>query len=375
MFQLVLNGLGSGSSLQRLLDSGMDPAVLRPWREIDKLTGKPTGRNFITMNKKNADGSLVVNKEGKPVRENVITNAPATLRLQDWLRIDYAVAFAAKPVLNFWNLLYGRVPYNVPNGMATIAIQHTIATGDASSTISMDPIRKGERSRPTLDTGLIPLPVIHGDGSFSAREIAVSRGYNGQGALPLDTTSFSLTSRKNAEVLEQLALGVSSSYTYAGGTVYGVGNHPSRSTKVLDYAPTNGSWTPQSLLNNLLAAIQTMKDHFYYGPYVAIYSPAWNTVFAKDWSTYYSQSVRARLAEGLPEISEWVQSQWLTGYRIILIQMTEDTVQGVQGMAPTTVQWEEQGGFEQCFKILMIRIPRVRADANGYTGIMDITTP
>jgi hypothetical protein len=370
MFQVVLNGLGSGSSLQRLLDSGMNPAVLRPWREIDKRTGQPTGRNWITVNRMNADGTPMLNKEGKQLRQNIITNAPATLRLQDWMRIDYDVRMAAKPVLNFWNLLQERVPYEVPNGMATIAIQHAVATGDASSTISMDPIRKGERSRPTLDTALIPLPVIHSDGSFSAREIAVSRGYNGQGALPLDTTSFVLGARKNAENLEQLALGVSSSYSYAGGTVYGVGNHPSRSTKALTL-PTAGGWTPLTLLTELLAAVQTLKDHFYYGPYVAIYSPAWNPVFAKDWSTYYSQSVRQRLAEGLPEISEWVQSQWLTGYRIILIQLTPDVVQAVQGMAPTTVQWEEQGGFEQCFKQLMIRIPRVRADANGFTGIND----
>jgi hypothetical protein len=373
MFQYLLNGLGQGSSLQRLLNSGMDPAVLRPWSETDPRSGLPTGRNFITVNEKNADGSVKV-KDGKPVRRNIITNAPATLRVEDWRRIDTEVMMAAKPVLNFWNLIYGRVPYNVPNGMATIAIQHAVATGDASATISMDPIRKGERSRPTLDTALIPMPIIHSDGSFSAREIAVSRGYNGQGSLPLDTTNIQLSTRKIAETLEQLALGTASSYSYGGGTVYGVGNFPQRSTKVLT-SPLAGGWTPATLLNELLAAIQTMKDNFYYGPYVALYSTAWNTVFAKDWSTYYSGSVRARLAEGLPEISEWVQSTWLSGYRIILMQVTPDVVQAIQGIPLTVVQWEEQGGFEQCFKIIVLRIPRVRADANGKTGIMDCAVP
>lgn len=373
MFQLVLNGLASGSSLQRLLYSGMDPAVLRPWMDVD-TKGHPTGRNFITLNERNYDGSIVLNKDNKPVTRNVVTNAPATLRVEDWKRIDAAVMWAAKSRLRFWGDVYGTNPFSIPNGMATIAIQHATADGDASATISMDPIRKGERSRPTLDTTLIPLPVIHSDGSFSAREIAVSRGYNGQGSMPLDTTNIELSSRKVAETVEQLTLGVSSSYSYAGGTVYGAINFPQRFTKVLTN-PTAGGWTGATLLLEVLQMIQTLKDNFFYGPYIAYYSSSWNIPLAKDYTTTYPRSVKSRLVEGAPEITDWRQLDYLTGYQIILVQMTPDVIQGIQGMPITTVQWEEQGGFEQCFKVLCIQIPRVRSNALGVTGINHGTAP
>lgn len=362
MFQLVLNGLGSGGSLNRLLNSGMDPGVLRPWAELDKR-GQMTGRSIVTIRARNEDGSLRINPtDGKPVHQNVVTNAPALLRREDWLRIDEAVSFAAKQRLRFWGDIYGQNPFNIPNGMGTIAVQHAVATGDASATISMDPIRKGERSRPTVDTALIPLPVIHSDGSFSARDIAVSR--NGQ--MPLDTTSLTLSSRKVAEEVEKLAIGVSSSYTYAGGTIYGAINHPNRFTKTLT-TPTgsNGATT----LAELLDMVKTLQDNFYYGPYIAYYSSSWNPFFARDYTTTYPGSLRGRLAEGVPEISTWRQLDYLTGYQIVLVQMTPDVVQGMQGMGMTTVQWEEQGGMEWCFKVMCIQIPRIRADGNGKLGI------
>jgi hypothetical protein len=379
-FQLVLNGLGSGSSLQRLLAANMDPDVLRPWVELDQY-GRPTGRNCITINVKNPDGSvkyrtdektgaLLLNSLGKPVpcRQNLLTNAPATLRQEDWLRIDERVRFAAKQRLRLWGDVYGTNPVNIPNGMGTIALQHAVATGDASATISMDPIRKGERSRPTLDTALIPLPVIHSDGSFSAREIAVSRN----GGLPLDTTNIELSSRKVAETVEQLTLGTASSYTYAGGTIYGLINHPTRFTKVLT-APTgsNGGTT----LAELLDMIQTLQNNFYYGPYIAYYSNSWEQYLARDYTTTYPGSLRRRIQEGIPQIAAWRNLDYLTGYQIILVQMTPDVIEGIQGMPITTVQWEEQGGFEQCFKVLCIQVPRVRADGNGKLGVMHGAVP
>jgi hypothetical protein len=368
MYQLVLNGLGSGSSLQRLIHSGMNPTVLRPFMEVDPFN-RPTGRNLITVNVRNPDGSFRINpKDGTPVYENIYTNAPATLRFEDWVMIDRVVTFAALPQLRLWGDIYGANPFNIPNGMGTIAIQSGTASGVASATISMDPIRKGERSRPTMDTTIIPLPVTHSDNSYSARDLAVSQN----SSLPLDTTNLRLSARAVAEAVEGLCAGTSSSYSYGGGTIYGLINFPQRFTRVLT-APTGSN--ASTIFQQILFMTKALRDVFFMGPYVAYYSPAWNPYFAMDYATTYPMSLRNRLAEGLPDIAAWRQLNVLSGFRIVLVQLTDDIVQGVQGMGLTTVQWEEQGGFEQCFKVLCIQIPRFRANANGKTGIMDGTVP
>src|SRR5688572_7170316 len=114
MFALDLNGLGSGSATSRLIQADLDPAVLRPWADVD-TKGRRTGRSFITVNvkddlgrpiyKKGKDGHLELNSvTGRPipVLQNVpVTNAPALLRQEDWLRIDRDVQFAAKQRLRF----------------------------------------------------------------------------------------------------------------------------------------------------------------------------------------------------------------------------------------------------------------------------------
>ena len=61
---------------------------------------------------------------------------------------------------------------------------------------------------------------------------------------------------------------------------------------------------------------------------------------------------------------------YLTGYTLLLIQMTSDVIREVVGMDFTTVQWESQGGMQVNFKVMCIMVPQLRADYNGNTGIV-----
>jgi hypothetical protein len=220
MYELLLNGL-SGSAQTRLLDSGMNPAVLRPWRH-------PNGHNYITVN----TGKVYPKghpRAGQPEMRNIRVNAPALLRYRDWEVIDQDIIKATYPILKFWNYLFNTNPYILKDGMGTPAIVHQTQSRISPATIGWDPIRKSERDRPTYDTASIPVPVIWKDGGFTFREIAISR----KSGNPVDTTTIQESAIMVAEEVEKLALGVSSSFSYGGGTVYGATNHPSRNTKVL----------------------------------------------------------------------------------------------------------------------------------------------
>jgi hypothetical protein len=128
-------------------------------------------------------------------------------------------------------------------------------------------------------------------------------------------------------------------------------------------------------VNEILAMIEQAEGDLYWGPYVLYHSNFWGQYFDRDYTaTYGGETLRSRLRK-IEKIQAIRSLDYLTGKQIILVQMTDDVIQGVQGMGITTVQWEEPGGFEIGFKVLCIMIPRVRADANGNCGIVHGTAP
>jgi hypothetical protein len=52
---------------------------------------------------------------------------------------------------------------------------------------------------------------------------------------------------------------------------------------------------------------------------------------------------------------------WDSTTSLLLVQMTGDVCRAVDGLAPTTVQWEEQGGALIKFKVMTIRVPDIRS--------------
>lgn len=349
---LIYNGQAQGSVASRLLANGMNPNVLRPW------VGKD-GRSRIA----------VWNAEQAKYQPQIVNNANATLKYNEWRLIDDAVTMVAKERLSVVQEIRSRgLTYSLPNGMG-----HTVLTtqrmGDITpATVSMEPARKSERDRPEFDLLNLPLPIVHKDFSFTARQLAVSRN----GGAPLDTTMAQLASRRVSEEIEKLTLGTSSSFSYGGASVYGFVNFPQRLTYSLT-APTTGGWTPQTTVNQILAMRQKAMDNFYFGPYTLFMGTSWDTYLDQDYTVAGSITTGGTLRERILKtafIDKIVPAYYLTGYQIVLVQMTTDVVREVIGMEITTLQWEEQGGMELNFKIMAMIIPHLRADQNNHTGIV-----
>jgi hypothetical protein len=75
----------------------------------------------------------------------------------------------------------------------------------------------------------------------------------------------------------------------------------------------------------------------------------------------------------IPGIGRIVATPKLTGSTVLLVQMTSDVVQMIDGMQPTMVEWETRGGFEFNFKIVAIMLPRIRSSGNQKSGIVHWT--
>lgn len=346
----ILNGQAHGGVAGRLLQHNFDVNCLRPFLGRD-------GRTYITQNVAGKDTAIPVN------------NTTATLRHEDWRLIDEAVIRVAKPRLRaVGDLRAAGLTYNIPNGMAKTVLSYENVSDINPATISMDGLRRSQSDRPVFDIVNLPLPIIHKDFRFGARELMVSRNSN----TPLDTTMIELASRRVAEEAEKLLLGTSSSYAYGGGTVYGYTNFPSRMSKAMT-APTTGGWTPAVLVQQVLAMMQQSRDAYHFGPWMLYNSPAWDQYLDDDYSAAKGDNtlrMRVKLIQGIQDVRTL---DYLSGYKMLLVQMSSDVVQEVIGMDMTPVSWEEQGGMDLLFKIMCIFVPRLRCDQNGNTGIVDGT--
>lgn len=351
---------GRGSLASMLINSRFDTNLMRPWVVLNKKTGE---YDTYVMAKNRRTGKL---------EPTLSRNANGVLPRDAWLAIDQAAISVAKPRLKLvGDLRSAGLVYNMPGGMGKTMLETKNISDISTAIVSMDGLRYSQRDRPVHDITHLPLPIIHKDFSFTAREIAVSR----DSGAPLDTTMAELSSRRVAEVAESLALGTYGTFSFGGGSVYGLTNYPGRMTKVMTN-PTLTAWTPKKTIDELLAMRQQSTDAFRYGPWMVYVSPAWAPYLDTDYiltgGNTTTQTLRNRLlsiGDG-SDIRGIRQLDYLTGYQMILVQMTSDVIREVIGMDFTTLQWETDGGMEVHFKIMCIMVPQIRSDQNGSTGIV-----
>ena len=343
----ILNGQATGDVASTLMANNFDVNCLRPYVGID-------GRSYVT---RNVNGKVI----GIPV-----SNATATLRKDDWIMMDKAIVKAAQPRLRLiGDLRAAGLEYSIPNGMGKTVLETERQSDISPAVMSMDGLKQGDTDRPVFDLLNLPLPIIHKDFSFSARQVMASRN----GGSPLDTTTGELAARKVAEQAEQLATGVAAGYAYGGGNIYGLVNFPSRLTKSMTL-PTAGGWSPATLVNEVLAMKQQSVDAFHYGPWALYCSSAWDVYLDADYSTQKGDNtLRDRLAK-IMDIQAVKTLNYLTGYQMVLVQLTSDVIREVIGMDITTVQWQSHGGMQLNFKVMAILVPQLRADINSRTGIV-----
>lgn len=343
----VMNGQASGSLAARLMAANFDANALRPY--INK-----NGRSCVT-----------INQGGKYVEVPLI-NTTATLRKDEWIQLDQAVVKAAKPRLQAVGDLRSRgLQYAITNGLGTTVLQTERQSDITEAEISMDGLVETKKDRPVFDIANLPLPIIHKDFQFSARQIATAR----QSGSPLDTSTAELAARRVAEYAEQLLIGTADTYTFGGGTIYGYTNFPNSIPQTLT-DPTDSAWTPATTLQEILEMRQNAYDAYHYGPFVLYNSPAWDQYLDNDYSAAKGDNtLRDRIAK-IQGIEAIRTLDYLTDYDMVLVQMTSDVVREVIGMDITTLQWEDKGGLQVNFKVMAILVPQLRVDINGNGGIV-----
>ena len=375
------------------------------------------GQRVVTIN----TGKMVLNnKKGayEPERKEVLvsnlmnqgiyspTFNATTLTKEAWIKLDDAILRAARLRLRAWADLAAANSYGGFDGMSVETLEHQTMSDPGEAIVDMDALTEGRADTPLFKLQGIPLPITHSDFYFPLRKLNQSR----KNGTPLDTTMGEAAGRRVAEMIEKTLIGTVTGYRgdagpYASGYGYGTGgqnpdgnsaagtrynqvygylNYPDRLTYTSLTAPTAVGWTPQATLNNVITMRQMLVNGRFYGPYMLYHSTDWDTYLDGDYyamttsgAVAPTQTLRERLMK-VGDITDVRRLDFLPAstnpFTMVMVQMTPDVAQAINGMDITTVQWESVGGMRLNFKVMAIQVARLRSDFNGRCGICEGTT-
>jgi hypothetical protein len=383
-----------------------DPGMMQPYfnnrgqRAVTINTGKMVLNNktneYIPERKEVLISNLMQQGISSPV-----FNA-TSLRKEEWIQLDQVVLRAARQRLRAWADLSAANSFGGFNAMAKETLEHETMSDPGEALVDMDGLSEGRTDSPLFRLQGIPLPITHSDFYFSARKLAQSRNTG----TPLDTVQGEAAGRRVAEMIEKTLIGTvtglrgsegpyATGYGYGTGgstgdsgtrynQVYGYTNYPDRLTKIDLTAPTTAGWTPETTVNEVIAMRQQLVDGRFYGPFMLYSSTDWDTYFDGDYyvakttgAVAPTQTLRERLRkiDGIQDVRrlDFLPSS-SNPWTLIMVQMTADVAQAINGMDITTVQWESVGGMRLNFKVMCIQVPRLRSDYYGRCGVLHATT-
>lgn len=287
------------------------------------------------------------------------------LRYDQWKDIDDTVVkVATDRLVGINDLRTGGLTHNL-GGLGKTLSQWEAESDMTDATVSMSGVTEGQNDHLAYDLYSVPVPIIHKDFRLNIRNFDSSRS-SGES---LDVASAAVASRKVAELSEDLLFN-GSTVKMNGATLPGLTNFAARnSVDFTDNLPwTDASKTGETILADVNAMITASEAAKYRGPFNLYVPTAYSAPLRADFKANSDKTVMERLLE-LDQISSIKVADRLTGDNVVMYQSTRDVIDLAMGQDITTVNWEEQGGMIQKFKVMAAWAPRLKQDYNGKSGI------
>lgn len=289
----------------------------------------------------------------------------AVLPKDEWVNLDSRITrIAEERLVVTADLIDMGLTYNV-GGIGITRSEWQMESDMTDATVSMEADSQDNRDLVEYQLASVPIPIIHKDFKLGIRQINASQlaGSN------IDMTNSDAAARRVAVGMEDLVI---SGYrnTFGGQPLYGITTHPDRITGT---AP--GPWTTidniyPTVLNMLKAADAAHR----YGPF-NLYIPSGLGMSILEYYTDGSGQTVANRLEQITPINKISVADRLPANRIVLVQMTTDTIDLAIAQPLMPVEWDQMGGMVTNYKILTAMAPRIKPDANGELGIVDFTIP
>ncbi len=295
---------------------------------------------------------------------NVNALRPMTLlRKEEWLQYDQTLIEVARERLNgIADLRNAGLTYNLPNALGKTQLEWEKVSDMEGAQTSMAGVTEGQNDRIDFSMDSMPIPIVHKQFNLNIRALHASRT-TGE---PLDTTQAAYSARKVMEALES-TLFLGTTVLGSNKPLYGYTTFPQRNTGSVtaDWSTATGA----QILADVIRMINVAHGDHMYGPFTLYVPLAAYVNMANDFKAESDKTIMQRLLE-VPGISAIKSAEQLTGTNVVMVQMSRDVVDLVNGIQPTTIQWSSGDGMVQHFKIIAIMPPRFKSDYNGQCGIV-----
>lgn len=237
---------------------------------------------------------------------------------------------------------------------------------------TMSPSARNENKMPILLPTRTPIYLTTDAFEIDIRTLKMSQRVG----MPLDTTIAQSCTRAVNEAVEDAAINGATTLDgqdlyVAGYTAYGLLNEPNVNTEAL----TGAAWTTAPVGDTVQTEVLNMVGENQadnkYGPYNLYVGSAIALAFNKDFKANGNDSIVTRLQQmsfgGRPLRVR--TADLIPAKRAILVQMTSDVIDVIDGQRPTVIPWTSLDGFTIHNLIMSIMIPRVKSDYNGGSGV------
>lgn len=347
------------------------------------------GNPRYTVNK----GVKTLIKEPVPVAEAFLSGVPVpswalnatTFRRDDWIQLDTEVQTAYRNRLKLISVLQQRVNVDVPGGWGKLTYEYDAMSDAHSAVMDMDGLTEAFNDAPLFLPRSVPLPFTHSDFWYSDRLLAASRSSGGSG---LDVYSAEMAGRRVAELVEDVAIGITAGITYGTranyfphdltSTWFGLTNYTNRNTKTNMTLPTAGGWVPDTMYNEILSALQTLYGDNVFGPFAIFYSTDLDQYMQRVYSisggNTPGETLRTMLLKHNDIESVERLDRLTSTYTIIIVALDRKYIRFLNGMGPRTWQYDTRGGMQKNFKVGVVQATLPLSDYVGRAGLMIVTT-
>jgi len=336
----------------------------------------------------NSDGSTqsVGDVASRLLQANMDIGALRTndvLRRDEWKDFDdVLIEISQKELRGVADLVAAGNVYSLRNPLGRTRIEWERINDMLPAEVSMSGVTtdNARQERVTFDNQSLPVPIIYKDFNMNVRFLAATR----ERGEPVDTTQMRLATRIVNEGLEKM-LFKGARVEGEGSVVYGYTNYPGRRTMTIAKPWTSKGVTGSEILEDIIKFINDLQigglsgegaethQNNMPGPYIMYMPQEWYMALMEDFKANSDKSILSRLRE-IPTISDYRPIRLLDNQNeLVLVQMTSDVVDWVDGLQPTVTQWDSPSGMVSHFKVMSIGVPRMKSTKYGQCGILHVT--
>lgn len=293
----------------------------------------------------------------------------APIGLDAWRRIDARGTMLQRTVMAVFNRL--AAANSTPVDFGDLVSFYPRIGDSGQARVSMDGRAQGKLDQATVSFVGTPVPIIHDEVGFGARQWAVMAKGGGMSA----ADSLANSQRMVVEKLEDMAINGLASIVVGGATIYGLKTFPDRNSGTYGAFNLNGgtgaNW--QTAFSTTLTALVT--DRSFGQATVFLNYADWNYASQTDYAANYPGTILQRM-QAMAGVREIIPCGALAANDVIAVNNIDTGEWGsiLTGMPLTTrPKFRANDMDDYNFAVMAMAAPQFRSDANGRSHIAAYT--